>query len=109
MYWSSGCSNEEVDDILNLLDSWIIKDRPTVMMGDVNMNFFEDSKITNFFKEKKDKKKEFHQLVTNSTCDTGSLLDHIYVNDALKTLGVTTQKCSAYYTDHDVITIYIPK
>ena len=93
LYWSSGCSKEEDEEILNLLDSWIIKDRPTVMMGDVNMNFSEESKITKFFKDFKDKKKEFTQLITMST----------YVNEALKNLGVTTQQFSAYYTDHDVI------
>ena len=109
LYWSSGCSKEEDEEILKLLDSWIIKDRPTVMIGDVNMNFSEESKITEFFKDFKEKKKEFTQLITKSTCDTGSLLDHIYVNEALKNLGITTQQRSAYYTDHDVITIYIPK
>ena len=93
LYWSSGCNKEEDEEILNLLDSWIIKDRPTVMMGDVNMNFSEESKITKFFKDFKDKKKEFTQLITMST----------YVNEALKNLGVTTQQFSAYYTDHDVI------
>ena len=107
--WSSGCSKDEDEEILNLLDSWIIKDRPSVIMGDVNMNFSEESKITKFFKDFKEKKKEFTQPITKSTCDTGSLLDHIYVNEALKNLGVTTQQCSPYYTDHDVITIYIPK
>ena len=108
VYSSIGVLDVE-EEILNLLDSLIIKDRPTVLMGDVNMNFSEESKITKFFKDFKEKKKEFTQLISKSTCDTGSLLDHIYVNEALKNHGITTQQCSPYCTDYDVITIYIPK
>ena len=104
VHWSSGCNNEEVSEILGILDSWIIHDRPTTIMGDMNMDFSEECKLNNFLEAK-----GFCQLMTESTCDTGSLLDHIYANESLRELGIATQKCSAYYTDHDVITIYIPK
>ena len=48
-------------------------------------------------------------LVKSPTCDTGSTLDHIYVNDAMKLKGVTTELDAAYYSDHDIISLYIPK
>ena len=48
-------------------------------------------------------------LVKSPTCDTGSTLDHIYVNDAMKLKGTTTELDAAYYSDHDIISLYIPK
>ena len=48
-------------------------------------------------------------MIQESTCDTGSVIDHIYVNDAMKLLDINIQKDSAYYSDHDIITINIPK
>ena len=42
-------------------------------------------------------------------CDTGSTLDHIYVNNAMKMKGITTEIDAAYYSDHDIISLNIPK
>ena len=104
VYWSSGCNNEETSEIMNILDSWIVNDRPTTIMGDMNMDFSEDCKLNKFLK-----KKGFCQLIMESTFETGSLIDHVYANKALTILNISTEKCSAYFTDHDVITLYIPK
>ena len=51
----------------------------------------------------------FEQLIKESTIDTGNLIDHIYVNEGLKSLNISTQRDSAFYSDHDVITLHIPK
>ena len=91
-------------EILSLLESWIIKDRPTTILGDMNVDFSEDCKLNQFFK-----RNVFQQLVKESTCDTGSLLDHIYANESLRNLNISTQRSSTYYSDHDIVTIYIPK
>ena len=104
LYWSSGCKSEEVSEILDLLGSWIIDDRPTTIMGDVNMNFFQDCKLNKFLV-----KRGFQQLITKSTFESGSLIDHIYANEALNNMNIATEQCSAYYSDHDIITIHIPK
>ena len=48
-------------------------------------------------------------IVKRPTCDTGSTLDHIYVNDAMKLKGTITELDAAYYSDHDIISLYIPK
>ena len=104
VYWSSGCTREETNEILSLLKSWIIKERPTVIMGDMNLDFSEESKVNKFFQGE-----GLCQLITKSTCETGSLLDHIYTNEQLKKLGITTQQCCSYWTDHDTISIFIPK
>ena len=103
VYWSSGTSNEETSEILATLDSWII-DRPTAIMGDVNMHYTEDCKLNKFLQGK-----GFSQLIKEATFDTGSLIDHIYANEDLKKLSITTEQCSAYFTDHDIISLYIAK
>ena len=104
LYWSSGCRAEEVTEILSLLDTWIVKHRPTTIMGDVNMNFSEDCKLNKFLEER-----GFLQLIQTSTYESGSLIDHIYANEPLRNLNISTEQCSAYYSDHDIITIHIPK
>ena len=38
-----------------------------------------------------------------------SLIDHIYVNDAMKDQGVSTEIDTAYYSDHDIISLNILK
>ena len=104
LYWSSNCNTEEVSEILCLLDAWIVKNRPTTIMGDVNMHFSEDCRLNKFLK-----KNGFEQLIKESTCETGNLIDHVYVNRSLQELGTSVEKCSAYYSDHDIITLYIQK
>jgi hypothetical protein len=104
VYWSSGCRKEEETEILSLLDTWIVKERPTTIIGDVNMNFSQDCKLNTFLE-----RKGFQQLIKKATCETGSLIDHIYANEGLRALDISTEQCSAYYSDHDIITILIPK
>ena len=101
VYLSAGCNKEEV---FRQLESWIERERPTTIMGDFNIEYQKGNKLI-----KSLEKIGFAQMMQESTCDTGSLIDHIYVNEALKSLGISTQRDSAYYSDHDIITINIPK
>ena len=101
LYLSDGFNKE---DLFNLLERWINDKTPTAVMGDVNWDFYEDCKMKKFMETKR-----FHQLIEKATCDTGNLLDHIYVNEALMSLKVTSQQSAAYYTDHDIISLFIPK
>ena len=73
-------------------------------MGDFNIDYCPDEKVS----------KDlgiigFQQLIQESTRISGSLIDHIYVNNALKSLGIFTQQDSAYYSDHDIVTLYVSK
>ena len=101
MYLSSGCNKEE---IFVHLETWIDSSRPTAIMGDFNINYSRDNKLIQSIE-----KLGFLQLIQEPTRVSGSLIDHIYVNEALKLLGVFTQQDSAYYSDHDMITLYIRK
>ena len=104
LYWSSNCNAMEVSEILDLLDTWIIEGRPTTIIGDVNMNFSKDCILNKFLE-----KKGFQQLVNVATCETGNLIDHLYINQPIKSTHFSFETCSAYYSDHDIITLYIPK
>ena len=101
LYLSSGCDKEE---ILGHLETWIVDSTPTFIMGDFNIDFFKGDKLVKALENL-----GFQQLITESTRISGYLIDHIYVNKELMSLNVTTQIDSAYYSDHDIITIHIPK
>ena len=51
----------------------------------------------------------FHQLIRQPTFTSGSVIDHIYVNDAMQALNISTETDAAYYSNHDIISLYIPK
>ena len=79
---------------------------PTAVIGDINENL-GSMRIWPF--NKKMCLLGFEQLIKTPTCDTGSTLDHIYVNDAMKIKGITTEIDAVYYSDHDIISLNIPK
>ena len=73
-------------------------------MGDINIDYSENCKFTKFLKTK-----GYQQLIQKATCNTGSLIDHIYVNESLRSLNISISQCSAHYSDHDIISLYVPK
>ena len=54
-------------------------------------------------------KKGFQQLIHQPTYEEGSLIDHVYVNKCMKNLNVSVETFSVYFSDHDIITLYIPE
>jgi hypothetical protein len=101
LYLSSGYDKEAVS---KLLDKWIHNDVPTTVMGDMNENILSKSKLELFMKSK-----GFTQLVKEPTYIQGSVIDHVYINQAMEKKNVLTKINSCYYSDHDVITLYIKK
>ena len=101
LYLSDGFNKE---DLFNLLDRWIDEKTPTAVMGDMNWDFSEDCKMKRYMETK-----SFHQLIEKSTCDTGHLLDHVFINEPMMLLKVFAQQSANYFTDHDTISLYIPK
>ena len=71
-------------------------------MGDVNENALENSVFETFMRGK-----GFYQMVNRPTRESGKLLDHIYVNDGMDELGFTTQVDVCYYSDHDIVSLYV--
>ena len=50
--------------------------------------------------------KGFKQMVIKPTCDSGTLIDHIYANEKLH---IQTDVSDYYYSDHDYILCTISK
>ena len=100
-------SNFKADELFNHLDVWIEKDVPTAVIGDINQDITQYKKSS--FARKMITTRGFHQMIDKPTCDTGSLIDHIYVSDAMEDQGVSTEIDAAYYSDHDIISLNILK
>ena len=90
--------------VFSLLDDWIQVQTPTAIMGDINEDALENSTFQNFMRIK-----GFYQMIDKPTRTSAKLLDHVYVNDALDQIGFTTQVDSCYYSDHDIVTLYVSK
>ena len=101
VYLSSDCNR---DELFGLLDTWVQNERPTLIMGDVNMDFLKNCRLANFLNTR-----GFKQLIDKATCDTRSLIDHVYANKTLISLNIEVEQEAAYYSDHDIITVYIQK
>ena len=99
-------SNYKKDDLFYLLELWIEKDMPTAVIGDVNENLGKLRKMPFSIKMAS---WGFEQLISEPTCQTGSLIDHIYINNAMKAQGISTVIDAAYYSDHDIVSLCIPK
>ena len=53
--------------------------------------------------------KGFEQLIKKPTFDRGTLIDHVYANQSLIKLNVVAQQDPAYYSDHDIVSLFVPK
>ena len=96
--------NYEKDFVFRLMTNWINVYVPTVVMGDVNENCLQNSKFENFMQVK-----GFHQLIQSPTHEEGAILDHLYVNEEMRKKGVFSEKTCCYYSDHDIISLYVKK
>ena len=88
----------------NQLEATISFERPTLVCGDFNMCFIDNSKnrSTQFLREH-----GFKQLVHDATHIEGGHIDHVYIWDLI----VNVELYSPYYTakDHDALCISIPE
>ena len=77
---------------------------PTVILGDFNNNLLSPDHSTGIIQLLE--VRGFKQMVTQPTTDSGSLLDHIYVDfpESKPTVDVV----DTYYTDHDGTYLSIP-
>ena len=73
---------------------WIEQDVPTAIIGDVNENLGTMKKRPFL---KKMTSLGFEQQIQEPTCQTGSIIDHLYVNNAMKAKDVSTEIDVVYY------------
>ena len=96
--------NNDQAQLCTILEQLIDHERPTVVMGDMNINYLEKSALKGFMEEM-----GFSQLVQNSTFDSGSLIDHMYINQKMAQKNIVFKQHSVYYSDHDIISVLIRK
>ena len=97
-------NNYDKNLVQSLLNSWIQVDIPTIVMGDINENFFENSSFKEFMSTKR-----FQQMIEKPTHIKGSTLDHIYINQLMSEKDVFVEQNCCYYSDHDIISLYVRK
>ena len=99
LYLSNDYNKQEVFEHLEHL---LQIRKPMALLGDINENALENSVFETFMRGK-----GFYQMVNRPTRESGKLLDHIYVNDGMDELGFTTQVDVCYYSDHDIVSLYV--
>ena len=89
---------QEMSEIITLFE-----DMPICVMGDFNEDILltQEKHCCTMFQSK-----GFRQIVTKPTCDSGTLIDHIYTNTKL---SVKTDVSDCYYSDHDYVLCTISK
>ena len=98
--------NYPKDSVFTFLENWIEEDFPTAIMGDVNENILGKSKSK--FQEFMESK-HFHQMIQEPTYISGSLIDHLYINETMKKRNVFSEVNCCAYSDHDILSLYFPK
>ena len=98
--------NFEWDKLKKTLEEWIQDGRKVAVIGDVNIDYLQNAnhRFIKFMKQK-----NFVQIVDKPTHKSGSLLDHIYINQSLMEDQPFYSHSSVMHSDHDKLVLHIPK
>ena len=88
-----------------LLDLWIIDDRQVAVIGDTNIDYTTSSHKFIPYMESRN----FTQIIQQPTHVLGGLIDQVFVNAPLLQKEPKITQRSVYYSDHDIVTLHIPK
>ena len=77
----------------------VYKDCKLCVVGDLNENLFHHGikTIHNCFTDV-----DCFQHIIMPTCNSGTLIDHLYTHNVCQT-DVTTEVTNCYYSDHDIV------
>ena len=84
-------------------DKVISPDKPTVIMGDVNWHYPEKHPMKEYLQMR-----DFAQMVRRATHMEGRIIDHLYTSNHYKDVEFPFEQESIPYSDHDLITAYVP-
>ena len=93
----------EWNPVKDFFDKVICPGIPTVIMGDVNWHYFDNHLMKDYLDLK-----GFNQLIRRATHEKGRCIDHLYTSDHFSVEEVTFKQQSTYYSDHDMITAFLP-
>ena len=88
-----------------ILVTFVHTKKDLAIIGDMNIDFMtENHNLVKFLDEK-----GFVQMIQKPTYESGSLLDHIYVNESLLSKAPSCSQLAVYYSDHDIVFLHVPK
>ena len=96
--------NQNLKDLCEEIQYCIQENQPMVILGDMNMGENSNNYFQKFLRSK-----GFKQMIVEPTFDGGSIIDHIYVNEELQKVGCSVDRKSVYYSDHDIISLFVRK
>ena len=106
LYLSKDFDWNTVCDFFNKV---ICPEKPTLIMGDVNWHYPDPVRPDEQAMKNYLQLRGFNQLIRRATHDKGRCIDHLYISDHFSDEEVNFKQQSTYYSDHDMITAFIPK
>ena len=88
---------------MRFLENMISPEKPTIVMGDVNWHYPDFHPMKEYMDSS-----GFYQLIGRATHEGGQIIDHLYISSHLKETKMVVEQLSSYYTDHDVLKIFVP-
>ncbi|XP_062574797.1 uncharacterized protein LOC134236639 [Saccostrea cucullata] len=82
-------------NLQNVLDKLKTNDQDSIIIGDFNEDAKANGPIQRFMRDR-----NFRQLVSFSTTEGGTILDHVYVSSSIR---IDVQKVPTYYSYHDAL------
>ena len=99
VYCSSRANHTDfIKDIFDYIKNNLSGDEETIICGDFNIHYSEDSNNIVISKMKENK---FQQLINKATHIKGNIIDHVYVRNINYKCKVVHQSIS--YFDHDIL------
>ena len=97
-------SQDENHEIVQHLSELIDSDKPTIILGDINLNLLKDCHhpLIGYLKQIK-----FSQHVQSPTHEQGGLIDPVYASHHFTQDDLHIVQQCVYYSDHDLIHVKI--
>ena len=89
--------------VREFFDKVISPDKPTTIMGDVNWHYHENHPMKEYLLMR-----DFAQRIRRATHMAGRIIDHLYTSSHYKDTDITVEQQSTPYTDHDMLTAFLP-
>ena len=103
IYRSPSLNLETLLAFLDVFLSTLPSTMPTVIVGDFNENILhkDNTKLLKFMDTR-----GYTQHVKQSTTDTGTLIDHVYISKE-NSIQIQVEVSDIYYSDHDCVIVYL--
>ena len=100
--------NFDWNPVNNFFNKVISPEKPTLIMGDLNWHYPDPVRADNLAMKNDLQLRGFNQLIRRATHDKGRCIDHLYISQHFEN-DISVKQQSVYYSDHDIITAFVPK